>query len=133
MTELLRFFSVAALGVVLDIAVALTLHEALGVSLWIAAAIGFTVAAGTNYALHQTWSFRRGSRRLSARRAWKYAAVAILTLLARIGIVALLDRLLDDDLALFILLCGAGVSFCVNFALSKFFVFAEASVTPDAS
>ena len=133
MTELLRFFSVAVLGVVLDIAIAFALHEALGVPLWIAAAIGFTVAAGANYAFHQTWSFQSGSRQFSARRAGKYAAVAIVTLLARIAVVALLDRVLDADLALLILMCGAGVSFFANFTLSKFFVFAQSSAKPGAS
>ena len=53
-----------------------------------------------------------------------YGGTALATLAVRVAIVAALDRVLADDLALLILICGAGGSFCVNFALSKFVVFA---------
>ncbi|OBV10334.1 GtrA family protein [Erythrobacter dokdonensis] len=130
MTELLRFFTVTVLGVVIDLAIAFGLHTGLGVPLWLAAAIGFTVAASANYVIHQTWSFQSGPRSLSARRAGLYAMVALATLAVRVALVALLDRVLADDLALVILICGAGGSFFVNFALSKFVVFAAAPDTP---
>ncbi|PLK22893.1 GtrA family protein [Porphyrobacter sp. TH134] len=130
MTELLRFFTVTVLGVVIDLAIALGLHTGLGVPLWLAAAIGFTLAASANYIIHQTWSFQSGPRSLSARRAGLYAMVALVTLAVRVAIVALLDRVLADDLALAILIGGAGGSFFVNFALSKFVVFAAEPDTP---
>jgi putative flippase GtrA len=130
MSELIRFFAVTVLGVILDLAIAFALHTWAGVPLWLAAAIGFTLAAGVNYVIHQTWSFRSGPRDLSARRAGLYALVALATLAVRVAIVALLDRVLADDLALPILICGAGGSFFVNFALSKFVVFTPA---PSAS
>ncbi len=123
MSELLRFFVVTVLGVVIDLAIAFALHRALGVPLWLAAVIGFALAASANYVIHQLWSFQRGPRRLSARRAAKYGAVALITLSVRVGIVALLDRQIAGDWPLAILICGAGGSFLVNFALSKFLVF----------
>lgn len=130
MNELLRFFMVTVLGVVIDLAIAFALHTGLGVPLWLAAAIGFTLAASANYVIHQTWSFQRGPRRVSARRAGLYALVALATLAVRVAIVALLDRALAGAYPLAILIAGAGGSFFVNFALSKFVVFAAEPETP---
>ena len=124
MSELVRFFAVTVLGVILDLAIAFALHHWAGVPLWLAAATGFTLAASANYVIHQSWSFRSGP--LSLRRAGLYAVVALATLAVRVAIVALLDRLLPGAWPLAILVAGAGGSFCVNFALSKWVVFASA-------
>lgn len=124
MSELARFFAVTVLGVIVDLAVAFALHRWLGVPLWLAAAISFTLAAAANYVIHQTWSFRRGPRSLSLKRAGLYALVALVTLAARVGIVAQADRLLGGAFPLASLVCGAGGSFVVNFVLSRFLVFA---------
>lgn len=125
MSELVRFFTVTVLGVIIDIALAYALATQLGVPLWLAATIGFATAASCNYVAHQLWSFRTGPRALSAVRAAKYAGAALATLAVRVAVVALLDRALGGDPALLILICGAGVSFFVNFGLSKFLVFAD--------
>lgn len=122
MSELLRFLVVTVLGVILDLAVAFGLHTGAGMPLWLAAAIGFTLAAGANYVIHQTWSFRSGP--LSLRRAGLYALVALVTLAVRVAIVAVLERALAGAWPLAILVAGAGGSFCVNFVLSKRVVFA---------
>ena len=124
MTELVRFFAVTVLGVILDLAIAFALHAYVGVPLWLAAAIGFALAASANYVIHQIWSFRTGP--LSLKRGGLYAGVALATLAVRVGIVALLERLLPGTLPLAILIAGAGGSFFVNFLLSKFVVFAPA-------
>jgi len=42
----------------------------------------------------------------------------------RVGIVALLDRVVAGAWPLAVLVAGAGGSFCVNFALSRWIVFA---------
>lgn len=133
MSTLLRFFAVTVLGVMLDLVIAAVLHAYLGVALWIAAAIGFAVAASANYVIHQTWSFRNGSRQLSTGRAMKYAVVALVTLAVRVLIVGILDRAHGEDLALVILACGAGGSFFVNFALSRYVVFSADPARPSAS
>ena len=129
MSELVRFFAVTVLGVMVDLAIAFALHTGLGVPLWLAAATGFTLAASVNYVIHQTWSFRSGPRDLSARRAALYALAALATLSVRVAIVALLDRALAGAYPLAILIAGAGGSFFVNFALSKFIVFTPAIET----
>ena len=126
MSELVRFFGVTVLGVVIDIAIAWALHTYAGVPLWLAATFGFVLAASGNYILHQTWSFQSGSRQLSLARGAKYGGVALLTLLARVATVAGLERVWEGGFALLILIGGAGVSFFVNFTLSKLFVFAAA-------
>ncbi len=122
MSELLRFLAVTVLGVVIDLAIAFALHTFAGVPLWLAAATGFTLAASVNYVIHQTWSFRSGP--LSVRRAGLYALVALATLAVRVAIVALLERAAQGAWPLAILVAGAGGAFLVNFALSKFGVFA---------
>ncbi|UAB79813.1 GtrA family protein [Erythrobacter sp. SCSIO 43205] len=132
MVEMVRFFVVTVLGVFLDLAIAYGLHELGSVPLTLAAVIGFVCAASANYVAHQVWSFSGGAGSLSANRAVKYGAVAALTLVVRVGVVALLDAWLAGAFALLILICGAGVSFFVNFALSKFFVFAHASTREGA-
>ncbi|WP_233997332.1 GtrA family protein [Porphyrobacter sp. HT-58-2] len=127
---MIRFFVVTVLGVILDLAIAFALHHFAGAPLWLAAAIGFTLAASLNYVIHQTWSFQSGPRTLSGRRAALYGGVALATLGVRVGIVALLDRALPEAWPLAILVAGAGGSFCVNFALSKFVVFAPEAERP---
>jgi putative flippase GtrA len=126
MTELVRFFVVTVLGVIIDLAIAFALHTFAGVPLWLAAAIGFTLAASANYVIHQTWSFGGGRDSLSARRAALYGGVALVTLAVRVGIVAGLERAVPGAWPLAILIAGAGGSFFVNFGLSKFVVFAAA-------
>lgn len=122
MSQLIRFLAVTVLGVILDLAIAFSLHAYAGLPLWLAAASGFAIAAGANYVIHQTWSFRSGP--LSMKRAGLYAGVALVTLAVRVGIVALLERALPGAWPLAILVAGAGGSFCVNFVLSKWVVFA---------
>ena len=122
MSELVRFLAVTVLGVILDLAIAFALHQWAGVPLWLAAAAGFCIAAGANYVIHQTWSFRSGP--LSVKRAGLYAVVALVTLAVRVAIVALLDRAQPGAWPLAVLVAGAGGSFCVNFVLSKWIVFA---------
>ena len=126
MSEVLRFFTVTVLGVVLDLAVAFALNRWAGMPLWLAAVVGFTLAANVNYVIHQTWSFRDGPRNLSLARGGLYALVALATLAVRVAVVAQLERLSEGRWPLAILVAGAGASFCVNFILSKRIVFAAA-------
>lgn len=123
--QFLRFFAVAGGGVILDLALSWFLSRG-GMPLWVAASAGFTVAAVFNYFLHELWTFRdAGHAQFSGRRATQYVMTCLVTLAVRLAIVATLERLIGVGYALFILLCGAGVSFFVNFAISKIFVFAD--------
>ena len=121
--QAVRFLAVAAAGLVLDILVAWFAARLLGLPLWLAAATGFAVAAAANYAAHELWTFQEGARRLSGGRALRYSAMLAATLSARVATVAALAALVGDGHALPVLLAGAGVSFFVNYAISKHFVF----------
>lgn len=124
---LVRFFVVALGGLVLDLAVAYTLAQSFGVPLWIAAAIGFVVAAVANYTAHELWTFRHDESQLTVKRAAHYLGSSLAALLTRILVVAVLSALIGTTHALIILIIGAGVSFFVNFAISKMFVFNRAA------
>jgi len=121
--EATRYFAVALAGLALDLAVAWGAARLMGLPLWLAATAGFAVAAALNYALHELWTFRDGARQISAGRALRYATGLAVTLAARVAAVAVLAALLGDDRVLTILVVAAGVSFGVNFLISKHFVF----------
>jgi putative flippase GtrA len=121
--EAARFLAVAVAGLILDLAVAWSAARYLGLPLWLAAALGFAVAAAMNYALHELWTFRTGARRLSAGRALRYGAALAATLAARVLTVAVLAALVGETWPLPVLIAGAGVSFVVNYLVSKHFVF----------
>ena len=124
--EVARFFVVAMAGLALDLALAWSAAALLGLPLWLAAVLGFTVAAGANYAAHELWTFRTGLRRLSAGRALRYGVALTATLGARVAAVAALAARAPETPALAILGAGAGVSFCVNYLVSKHLVFRTA-------
>lgn len=121
--EASRFLIVSVAGLVLDIAVAWCTARLLDLPLWLASASGFAVVATANYAAHELWTFRDGARRLSGGRALRYSAALGATLGARVATVAALVALVGDAHPLPMLLAGAGVSFVVNYAISKYFVF----------
>jgi len=117
-----RFLTVSVLGVLVDLAIAYWLATTVGLPLWLAAVFGFFVAAVFNYTAHEIWTFRAGARAVSFARSIKYLTVSVVTLLSRIAIVIPLERAMPEQ-TLTVLICAAGVSFFVNFALSKVFVF----------
>jgi len=129
--EAVRFLAVAVAGLALDLAVAWSAAGIFDLPLWLAAATGFAVAAAMNYALHELWTFRDGPRRLSTDRALRYAGALVTTLGARVVTVAVLALLLGDGYALQVLAAGAGVSFCVNYLITKHFVFSPVAETKE--
>ncbi len=126
--EIVRFFIVSIGGVVVDIAISYAVASQFGAPLWLAAAVGFTVAAVGNYVLHEVWTFRQASvPALSSRRALYYLISSGVTLLSRLVVVAWLATWISRDNALEILIGGAAVSFFVNYMISKFLVFTKPS------
>lgn len=121
--EAARFLAVAVIGLAVDIAVAWSASHFLDLPLWLAAAIGFVVAATLNYMLHQLWTFRLGAERPTAGRVMRYSIALFATFLARIATVATLAAIFGNAYALPVLFAGAGISFTVNYLLSKHFVF----------
>ena len=123
--ELIRFFLISVGGVVVDIAIAYAITTMLGIPLWIAAAVGFSVAACGNYILNEVWTFRRETSRLSCKRALYYLITSCVTLSSRLVVVAGLSAWISLDHALLILIGGAAVSFFVNYTISKFLIFSR--------
>ena len=121
--EVLRFTTVAVAGVILDIAVAFLLARYVGLPLWLSAVAGFASAMLANYAAHELWTFRTSARRFSLQRAVQYAAASMVTLLTRLLAIAVLGRLTGTGHILSILITAAGVSFIVNYLISKFLIF----------
>lgn len=125
MQEIIRFFLVSVGGVVVDITIAYAIATMLGIPLWIATAVGFSVAACGNYILHEVWTFRCETSRLSRKRALYYFITSGITLLARLVVVVVLSAWVSGDHTLMILVGGAAVSFFVNYIISKFLVFSR--------
>ena len=121
--ELIRFFFVSVGGVVIDIAIAYAIATMLGTPLWIAAAVGFSVAACGNYILHEVWTFPRDASLLSVKRALYYLITSGVTLSSRLVVIVGLNAWISLDHALLILIGGAAVSFFVNYTISKFLIF----------
>lgn len=121
--EAVRFFLVAVAGLILDFAVAWSAAHFLNLPLWFAAGLGFLVAAGVNYVFHELWTFRNATRQLSSARALRYTLALFAVLVTRIATVAALSAVVGTDWPLPILIVGAGVSFVVNYLISKYFIF----------
>ena len=123
-TELTRFGLVAIAGLIVDIAVAWLCWAQLGLGLTLAAGIGFLAGAAVNYLLHEFWTFQRSESRISLGRIGRYGVGLAATLAVRLCAVYVLSRVFDaDSFALVILVLATGVSFIVNYVVSKFFVF----------
>lgn len=129
MTGFFRFVVASGLGFLLDLFIALVLHEAARFPLWSAAATSFFVVALMNYLLFELWVFPSADRGLSARRAVGVLLASAVAVAARVGTVLVLDlpvaRLLGTGRAgdVTVLVAAAGVSLIVNFAINRAVVF----------
>lgn len=122
--ELMRFFAVAAIGLIIDTGIAWILFHEYSVPLTLSSVCGFLIAAAANYIMHELWTFKNNQSTMSFNRALAYIGALILTLLIRIVVVHITQIFLfPDRFALLILIIAAGISFVVNFVASKFFVF----------
>ena len=124
-SSLVRFGFVAVAGLCVDLATAWTLRTAFDLGLPLAAFLGFCAGAAFNYLLHERWTF--GTRAASARRGSLYLLALLATVATRVGAVALLERSALPDIAVLIL--ATGVSFVVNYLLSRHLVFRPETLT----
>lgn len=126
-SPLVRFGIVAVGGLGVDLATGWSLSRFGGLPLTLAAFFGFCGGAAFNYLLHERWTF--GSGAVSARRGSLYALTLLATLACRLGAVAVLQRTVlpapGDRLPILVL--ATGLSFAVNYLLSRFLVFSPAS------
>lgn len=123
--QVLRFGLVAAIGLVVDLAVASALAAGAGLALPLAAACGFCAGTVFNYVANLYWTFAAARPSGGARRIFAYVLTLAATLLTRVAMVALLEPLAGQGAlgALGVLIAATGVSFLVNYGLSKRFVF----------
>lgn len=125
MKDFIRFFLVSAGGVVADIAIAFAIATMLGAPLWVAAAVGFSIAACGNYVLHEVWTFRGGISRLTSKRTLYYLISSGVALSSRLVVVTGLSTWISSGNTLVILIGGSTVSFFVNYMISRFLVFSR--------
>ena len=85
----------------------------------------FSVAACGNCILHEVWTFRHETSRLSSKLTLYYFINSGVTLSCLLVVIAGLSAWISLDHTLVILIGGAAVSFFVNHIISKFLVFSE--------
>jgi putative flippase GtrA len=111
---------------VVDIAVAWSFAEFVGLPLILSATAGFFCGAVINYFLHELWTFQSGDRVISLARMGRYAAGLAVVLIVRLATVVGLERLfLQGSMTLVILLSATVLSFAFTYVLSLNFVFTQ--------
>lgn len=126
-----RFTAISGIGLLVDIAIALFLHRAVGMPLWLAATLSFLIVATCNYVIFEFWLFRRHDSAMSLRRLIGVMVSAALAGLSRISTILVLDPFADALVTngwvrdALILLAGAGVSLAVNFSINSRIVFSQ--------
>ena len=122
--EALRYLTVVAVGSVVDLSIAWTAHEILGVQIIAAAALGFVIASVLSYFVHEFWTFRSAGSGFSATRLGKFGAASAVTLTMRMTLVwisAPLSSLPFGSLAR--LMFSLAGSLLVGFAINRVLVF----------
>lgn len=133
--DFLKFLVVSVLGLGLDLSVAWALATFAGVPLPAAAFCGFAAGAVLNYGLHEVWTFASKDRKPSAKRGGLYLLTLGAVVGVRVATVAALEATLfpAKDQALIVLVLATGVSFVVNYLLSKYVVFRPGRASPEQS
>lgn len=121
--EFLRFLTVSVLGVGVDLGLGWLLAAA-GTPLWLAAALGFAVAAALSYVLHRGWTFQDAAGMAKPTRLLRFLASLGLTFAARMVAVFSIGAMLGPDTnPLAVLVPSVAISFAVSFLAAKFLVF----------
>lgn len=128
--EALRYLAVVIGGFIVDLAIAWTTHEILGLNLVAAAALGFLVAMCLSYFAHEFWTFRSAQSEVSGRRVVKFVAASGATLSTRLLLVWLSTPLEALPFgSLFRLLFAFGGSLVVGFLVNRLLVFGARTET----
>ncbi|MBI1360760.1 MAG: hypothetical protein GC155_10835 [Alphaproteobacteria bacterium] len=122
----LRFLVVSAAAFGVDVALALAGRRIFDVPVWLAAAIAYGIVSSAFYFVHEHWTFARPNSRTSARRMIQTVISSALSMVGRIGLIALLEAWHEPGLvgAASYIWLGAMVSLMINYTLSRFWVFA---------
>lgn len=121
--QILRFYAVLCLGLIIDVTIALFLFKIVFFKFSFALCLGFLSGTLSNYLLTRFWVFRSFEQKL-INSFYIYALVAILILFIRIlssHILLLSDFFIDRYLL--VLIISVGLSSIINFILSKYVLF----------
>ena len=118
-----RFFSVSIVGTIADYLSALFLAGVFGFPIVLASTLGFILGAFVNYCGHTIFSYEHTSKEsISFIGFAKYLAAIMVSLLVRVGVVAVLGYVSALPFW-FILLCAIGASFISSYVISTLWVF----------
>lgn len=131
--ESLRYGVTIVAGLSVDLAVANGTASLPGVALPVASVIGLGAGAAVNYLLLNLWAFRGAKRYSVISRVMRYLMTLAVTAAVRAGAVLVLGVLIPQAAPLFILMAATALSFLVNYAVSRRFVFRRAKETASAS
>jgi putative flippase GtrA len=120
-----KFFLVSLGGVGGDISLAWTLYSVVGIPLSLSVFISLSCAAVLMYFFHEFWTFRRNATQFSFRRLRQFMATSFLVLFVRWVFLWIMHNPLGfgEQMALLQLTGAAGVSFLVNYAVSRVVIF----------
>lgn len=122
----MRFFLASLAAFTLDLALALVLREAFGLSVTLSAAISFVTVAGATYFVHEYWTFARSESRTSAGRLTRNLISNGVAFTTRISLIAIIETIHQPEstlLAAAYVAAGAAASLTVNYLLNRFWVF----------
>lgn len=121
--EIGKFALVSGLCASLDLGVGILLIQTLNVSIYLSCSLGWLIGIVCGYLLHLHWTFSRSGVSHSGMRALLFAGNGILLLAIRwICIWGLLHWIESPEI---VLVLAVAASFCVNFTISKFFIFSR--------
>lgn len=99
LVRFIKFATVGALGMVVDLTVLNLLHGKLGIHLLIANSISFTLAVINNFAWNRLWTFPESRQRPLAEQLGKFATVNVIGLAINNGVLWLVSRAVSGCVA----------------------------------
>lgn len=122
--ELAKFAIVVGLGLGIDTGLGWLLVTVGGFGIVLAGVCGFLAGALFNYSLHELWTFAGDKTSLSVARAGKMLAALAIVFLVRVVSLAVLAVIFPrGSLVIVPLFLASGLSFVVNFLITRFVVF----------
>jgi len=127
----LKFGIVGVSGTIIDFAITWLMRDVVGLYDLLANAIGFTVAATTNYILNRTWTWRSHEKKVGVEYL-KFFTVSLIGLGLNTLILSLLKHLFtfeNEDLDFWCAKIGATLVVMLwNFFANNFFTFRKKSI-----
>ncbi|NJM35196.1 MAG: GtrA family protein [Rhodomicrobium sp.] len=121
----LKFFMASVAALLTDMALALALYQLTPLTLTACSVIAYITVGAVFYFVHEYITFMRPGSSRNGRRFLANISVLGLAFLSRISTIALLETIHKPDglMAAAYILAGAGISFTINYALNRHWVF----------